>query len=53
MSLSFLLFGPGIWGILDISIESRCGVDDAFDMPSSQVSISSRSYSEGGSISEL
>jgi hypothetical protein len=46
MSLSFLLFDPGIRGILDISIESRCGVDDAFDVPSSQVPIFSRSYSE-------
>jgi hypothetical protein len=46
MSLSFLLFCTGTRGILDISIESRYGVDDAFHVPSSQVSIFSRSYSE-------
>ena len=46
MSLLFLLFCTGTRGTLDISIESRCGVDDAFDVPSSQVPIFSRSYSE-------
>jgi hypothetical protein len=50
MSLLFLLFCTGTRGILDISIESRCGVDDAFDVPSSEVSIFPRSYS--GSILE-
>jgi hypothetical protein len=46
VTVFFAFLHPDLRGILDISIESRCGMDDAFDVPSSQVPICSKSYSE-------